>query len=443
MATYTDQARIVEMTGLVAKFTADFPECPLQFRQIPSRIPGSVVLVTGTTGSLGCHLLETLANSPLIGRVYALNRPDRKGRPLRDRQVEALRERGIAESVVDVEKVVLLEGELTNPHWGLTEDLYNEIHNSVTHVLHNAWRVDFVSPLSAFEPNISGLRTLIDFCLTSTVSTTPRLVFTSSLTDATKAPHGQQVLEDPIPPEWSVGMGYSEAKWVCEEILFAACRSTLLDALVVRLGQITGGKAGAWATTDWFACMVQSASKDGVGCFPDDPRLMDWFPFELASSALLDFLHTPPAYLSNVAPSRVVHLVHPRPVTWSDIAAEVVRAVGGRLVPFDDWLRAIEAAAILAKSQPPTANEGKKPRRMRAISLIPFFRTLHKNMRDGARAMGFPAWDGPRGVAASPTLSDPDVAQLGAEDVRRWVNYWKRVGFIREDAHETPVQPRL
>lgn len=137
MATYTDQARIVEMTGLVAKFTADFPECPLQFRQIPSRIPGSVVLVTGTTGSLGCHLLETLANSPLIGRVYALNRPDRKGRPLRDRQVEALRERGIAESVVDVEKVVLLEGELTNPHWGLTEDLYNEIHNSVTHVLHN------------------------------------------------------------------------------------------------------------------------------------------------------------------------------------------------------------------------------------------------------------------------------------------------------------------
>ena len=80
-----------------------------------------------------------------------------------------------------------------------------QIHNSVTHILHNgqyalpsgscaraltmtpstAWRVDFVCPLSAFEPNISGLRTLIDFCLTSTVSTMPRLVFTSSLTDAT------------------------------------------------------------------------------------------------------------------------------------------------------------------------------------------------------------------------------------------------------------------
>ncbi|TFY61437.1 hypothetical protein EVJ58_g4510 [Rhodofomes roseus] len=436
MVTRTDQARIVEMAGLVSKYTSDFAKCPSYYRQIPSRIPGSVVLVTGTTGSLGCHLLETLAHSPLITRVYALNRPDRKGRPLRDRQVDALRERGIPEGVVNLEKVILVEGELTSPNWGLTEDLYNEIHNSVTHVLHNAWRVDFVSPLAAFEPNISGVRTLIDFCLTSTVSTTPRLVFTSSLIDALKAPHRLQISEDPIPAAWAVGMGYSEAKWVCEEILFAACKATPLDGLVVRVGQITGGKGGAWATTEWFSCMVQSASRDGVGCFPDDKRLMDWFPFELASSALLDFLHTPPAYLSEVAPSRVVHLVHPRPVPWHDIAAEVVRQVGGRLVPFQEWLHAVEAAAVLEKSRPPPTKGAPKPRRMRAISLIPFYHALNMNMRDGARALGLPAWDGPRGVAASPTLADPDVAQLGADDVRRWVGYWRRVGFIRDDKLE-------
>ena len=59
---------------------------------------------------------------------------------------------------------------------------------------------------------------------------------------------------------------------VAEELIYAATRATTLDGLVVRVGQLSGGKAGAWATSEWFPCMVQSASRGGVGCFPDDNR---------------------------------------------------------------------------------------------------------------------------------------------------------------------------
>ena len=62
-----------------------------------------------------------------------------------------------------------------------------------------------------------------------------------------------------------------------EELVYAASRMTQLDGLVVRVGQLCGGKAGAWATSEWFPCMVQSASKSGLGCFPDDDRVC-WCP---------------------------------------------------------------------------------------------------------------------------------------------------------------------
>lgn len=41
--------------------------------------------------------------------------------------------------------------------------------------------MDLISPLFIFEPNIAGVRALIDFCLTSPLPSAPRLVFTSSI----------------------------------------------------------------------------------------------------------------------------------------------------------------------------------------------------------------------------------------------------------------------
>ena len=41
--------------------------------------------------------------------------------------------------------------------------------------------MDLISPLFIFEPNIAGLRALIDFCLTSPLPNAPRLIFTSSI----------------------------------------------------------------------------------------------------------------------------------------------------------------------------------------------------------------------------------------------------------------------
>ena len=128
-------ARIEAMRAMVAKYTSDFPT----HKADPSvkRPKGDVVLVTGTTGSLGSHLLSQLAASEEVERVYALNRPSRDKLPLRERQRLALVDRGLDASVLESDKVVLLEGELTKPHFGIKEKVYEELRRSVTHIIHN------------------------------------------------------------------------------------------------------------------------------------------------------------------------------------------------------------------------------------------------------------------------------------------------------------------
>ena len=96
--------------------------------------PHDVVLVTGTTGTIGSNVLTQLVADPKVERVYGLNRESPI--PLDTRQRIALSERGLDPSVVDSPRIVLLEGTVSQPKLGLPDDLYEELRTSVTHVIH-------------------------------------------------------------------------------------------------------------------------------------------------------------------------------------------------------------------------------------------------------------------------------------------------------------------
>ena len=96
--------------------------------------PDDVVLVTGTTGTIGSNVLAQLVADPKVERVYGLNRESIT--PLDTRQRIALSGRGLDPTIVDSPKVVLLEGTVSQPKLGLPDDLYEELRASVTHVIH-------------------------------------------------------------------------------------------------------------------------------------------------------------------------------------------------------------------------------------------------------------------------------------------------------------------
>ena len=87
----------------------------------------SVVLVTGTTGIFGSHILAQLISHPDISRVYAFNRKDIHGRSLEHRQKDGLINNGVDGDILESEKVVLLEGDLLADNFGLDDTTYREV----------------------------------------------------------------------------------------------------------------------------------------------------------------------------------------------------------------------------------------------------------------------------------------------------------------------------
>lgn len=81
----------------------------------------------------------------------------------------------------------------------------------------------------------------------------------------------EPLLEEYVEASVAVGSGYTESKWVSEQILREAGRQTSLKSLIVRVGQLCGGLNGHWNSNEWFPSMVQSA--EVVGCFPDDEKV--------------------------------------------------------------------------------------------------------------------------------------------------------------------------
>ena len=62
-------------------------------------------------------------------------------------------------------------------------------------------------------------------------------------------------------------MGYGESKWVTEQVLHRAARSTGLRTTSVRVGQLSGdSRSGAWNAKEWVPTLVRTSAR--VGSLP-------------------------------------------------------------------------------------------------------------------------------------------------------------------------------
>lgn len=85
------------------------------------------ILLTGSTGSLGCNILHLLLQREDVKRVYALNRRKECGLSLHERQEAALECQGLPTSHMKSSKLLMVEGVFTREDFGLSEDLLSEV----------------------------------------------------------------------------------------------------------------------------------------------------------------------------------------------------------------------------------------------------------------------------------------------------------------------------
>lgn len=93
----------------------------------PSSLSSFAVLVTGSTGQLGSHLLASLLSDPRVTRIYALNRSS----PTVGSQINRFKAHGLNPSRSYYDKLVFLDGALDKKLLGLHQSTYDEVCSSI------------------------------------------------------------------------------------------------------------------------------------------------------------------------------------------------------------------------------------------------------------------------------------------------------------------------
>ncbi|KIK64035.1 hypothetical protein GYMLUDRAFT_195812 [Collybiopsis luxurians FD-317 M1] len=383
------------------------------------------VLLTGSTGNLGSQMLVMLLSNEKVERVYALNRPSTQN-SIVDRHRGRFEDKLIDINFLASTKLVFLEGECSQLKLGLTDDIYDQLKESLTLVIHNAWRLDFNLSLSSFEPHVRGTRNLIELSRSCRHVSSVRFLFTSSIGatqswDASLGPYPEEVVMN---PKYAVGAGYGESKYVSERLL----HKSGLHFSSFRIGQIVGGQpSGAWAISDWLPMIVKSGL--ALNMLPYAHGVISWVPTDAIAEAILDVgfseQHVPPA----------VNPVHPRPVSWTSVmeairqsllSAKNLSSTALPLVPFQKWFTALEESAM---REPAEEVASKMP----AAKILEFVRSMaeadthaSKNGDGSYEALGLSSMSISNIQRISPRMKD--LEQINYEDAERWVKYWVRCG---------------
>ncbi|KAI0743082.1 acetyl-CoA synthetase-like protein [Daedaleopsis nitida] len=414
------RARTAAMLTMVDKYSSTRITQHPPPAQTFSAADGRTVLVTGTTGRLGSQLLTQLLQRPDVWKVYAVNR-EKSGSDatLAARQKDAFDTFGLDVSLLSSDKLVMCAAAFDKENVGLKEDRYREICATVDSVVHNAWRVDFNLTLSSLEPLIVGVRNLVALCQNG--ARAPKMTFVSSISVFRSTPAPEAPIEE---PQWSAGGGYSESKWVAENVIAQAG----IDALIVRVGQLSGDTVhGAWSPQEWVPALL-SASQS-AGCVPlygDEPNI-SWLPVDVAATALLQAevnAHSVAGEAATRPRCRYMHLTCPARTSWNSVFGEYARQLGLPLVPYTDWVARATGPRADKDSERSSADRavtGSAGTRNAAQHLSEFF------------AQGFGDGIEPRiatehAVALAPVLADK--RPVGEDDARRSVGYWRRIGCL-------------
>ncbi|KAI0404036.1 hypothetical protein F4802DRAFT_261809 [Xylaria palmicola] len=387
---------------MIAKYTRDLP------------IDGDTVIVTGTTGSLGTYLLNTLIKNPAVRRVYCFNRSE----DAEERQRAGFKTKGLAE-IWPAKKVQFLTADLSKPDFGLGQGKYDVLLKGVTKIIHNQWPVNFNLDLSSFEPHIRGVRHLVDFAKKSRHGS--GLFFISSVGSITKWADDQPVPEKPIHDLSVAGaQGYSLSKLMAEMVLEQAVKVSGIDASICRVGQIAGpvttGEKGEWNKQEWFPTMIESSKY--LKMLPSNLGTLDrieWVPVDLLADVVVELAGVgakKPAFEEDDEELKVYHAVNPKLSYWQVIAPTILRKMpaGTRSVPWAEWVQALKGAQRTAT-----------PQELPGLKLLDFYEGLVM----------------PEDVKITPFNLETGISARKSETMRRlppvsndWVDLWlKQWGF--------------
>ncbi|KAL0568294.1 hypothetical protein V5O48_013694 [Marasmius crinis-equi] len=422
----TESSRVTAMHAMLDNYVAELKSYEglaksSGWKRPTSAAQGDVVLLTGSTGSLGCMLLKRLSGDPCVRKVICLNRRRPGGSDsAMTYQINALRKRGLIMQEEDWEKVVLLESQTSMKNLGLDEVCYSQLFE-VTHIVHNAWPVDFNRSLASFEPHVKALSNLVKLCLQSDLGVPKRILFASSVAvvgnySISSGETGRPVLvpETEVDAGATDTFGYPEAKWVCEMMLQAANRmygggnEPSLRGSSIRIGQMTGPEdSGCWNETEHFPIICKTSQL--LKALPDIDGSLSWIPVNRAALAICDLL-----FGHNFHP--FYHLENPSRQPWGQVLENLSSLLSDSeepplpLIPFPEW---VERAHRL--SDDPSTNP--------VLKIMPFIRHDFLRMATGSVILD-------THLSRSDSKTMAKSTPVEQRHLEEYCSYWRSVQFL-------------
>ncbi|KFY47376.1 hypothetical protein V494_00016 [Pseudogymnoascus sp. VKM F-4513 (FW-928)] len=398
-----DDKELFSMKSLILKYTADLPA---RRSNKPKPLEsGQTIVLTGSTGSLGAYLLDTLCKSPRIKAVVALNRGADGGK---SRQPGVSEARGLG---TDFSKVEFLSADLSQPDLGLEAVKYKEVLAAADRIIHNAWPVNFNMTVASFEPSIRGVRHLVD--VSAAAAKQVPITFLSTIDTTSNWNSSDNVPESRLTDLSLPETGYGRSKLVGSFIVDAAAESGV-PGVSIRVGQIAGPHSakGKWNPQEFMPSLIKSSVYLGV--LPQElgpHEVVDWIPIEDVAGLILDVSGiTQSKDVSEI--SGYMHCINPQTAKWADLAVAIKNFFDGRvreLVTLEEWVSALEKSAASAN------NVDENP----AIKLLPTYQGILAGQRAGRRHVYL---DMKRTVAHSTTAGG--VVPITTDLMWNWCAQW-------------------
>ena len=381
-----------------------------------SKVPEICVLVTGATGSTGSHLVADLARRASVSKIICLNR--RSSQDPRQRQLEAFGSKEIFLSSEEIAKLQVLETNSSKAKLGLPDDIYQDLVDNVTHIIHNAWAMSIKRPVQGFESQFDTMRNLIDLARDTArkqpTGSKVHFEFVSSIAVVGHYPlqtNDANVPEERMPVAAILPIGYADAKYVCELMLDRTLHlhPDRFGASVVRLGQIAGStRSGFWNAQEHLSFLWKSSQT--LRKLPALQGPCSWTPVDSVAGTLADLL-----FVRNPCP--VYNVDNPVRQQWENTVAVIARALDlpreKAVVPFDQWVALVRAG--------PTA--GLTEKENPATRLVEFLDKDFLRMSCGGILL-----DTTKAREHSATLRA--VGPITQFEILRYFEYWRRTGFL-------------
>ncbi|WP_442602267.1 non-ribosomal peptide synthetase family protein [Paenibacillus sp. KN14-4R] len=281
------------------------------------------VLLTGTTGYLGSHLLyELLMNSD--AHIYCLIRQSAAAPSLE--RLQQIMKLYFGNQIVDVmkDRVTIVEGDLEVDKLGLSEEDQAMLRTHVDTILHSAADVRHFGDAASFaKTNILGTQYLLDIAQSKKGVRFHHVSTIGIPEDLALSGQWESVCEKPdFADDLKVENVYTNSKLEAEKLLLAAGKKGTA-VTIYRAGNLTcnsgTGRFQKNIDSNAFYRMIKAMLL--LGKAPEANWYVDFTPIDYASKSIIHFV------MRKDTIGRLLHIVNPEPILYASFI-DMIRACG-------------------------------------------------------------------------------------------------------------------